>query len=196
MELISSFAVIFISIFIFFIAANETIRGTRDYEDALQGGKIPHESERGAATIKAALTTVQVGMFVSRVGETEPEVDLAVATDMEGAEYVYQPANLPQVLRGDPDWNIDTAFAAGIKLETFLLGCGAIVPVILEGLAGPVAVVKGDIAVLGLTAGKVRKWAYTDASEQLDTLVERVGTFMESDAGHATEDRILLVRLD
>lgn len=184
---------IVITVFLSIMAANEDIRDF--YESVNQGGLIPKESQQGLATIKAAVTTIKVGHFVSRKGETEPEVDIANIGDGSQVEYVASPASLTELLIIDPNWDLDTAFAAATKLFTYKLGCGAIVPVFLAGVAGPVAVEKGDTAVLAAN-GEVALYAYTDAAVATDTLIERVGTFEESDAGHATERRVLLLRLD
>jgi hypothetical protein len=165
------------------------------YEAINQGGKVPHESEKRNATLKAALATAKLGMFGHRAGESNLDIDLAVTTDGAGAEYIAELANTNEVVRTDPDWDIDTVLPLLTKVKTYLRGCGAIVPAFLETTAGPVAVEIGDLVSLGTEAGKVRKHVYADAALATDTLEEVVGEVVEADPGSAADDHIILIRL-
>ena len=176
--------------------ADNKLLASRGFLTTLQGGKIPHESERGEGQILSGVSTAKLGMFVTRNGETAPNLALAIATDGPQWEYLANVLNMAQLLRSDPNWTIDDALPdATIKVQTFKKGCGAVVPTFLEALAGPVAIEIDDIMVLGIQAGMVQKYIYTDAAVATDTLSEKVGQAAEASAGSAADDLILLIRL-
>ena len=174
--------------------ADETIRGTRGWQDADRGGPKLHQSQK--INLRVVGTTTKVGMFVTHTGETEPDAAPAITTDGRPIAYVAKPATLQNVLLSDPDWNIDAVLPDNEYFEGWRLGCGKVVPVHLEATAGPVAVVKGDLLAVGTEAGKVRKFVYADATAATDSLLEVVGTVHEADAGHATDDHVILMVLD
>lgn len=176
--------------------ADNTIYGTRGWLSVDQGGPLLHESEKMNAVGDNTETACKVGQFVTHVDETLPDVAPAITTDGRPVGYLARPADMGAVLNADPDWYIDTALPDNTDLELYKLGSGKIVPCFLEAAAGPIAVVKGDLIAVGTEAGKVRKFAYTDATAATDSLLEVVGHAAESSAGHATDDLILLVRLD
>jgi len=174
--------------------ADETIKGTRRYLKLHQGGSPPDPNKQFNATINGATATI--GHVVTRVGETEPDVALAITTDGRPAGVIIEPSRLSEVLAVDPDWNIDTVLPDNTRLLCTELGSDEIVPLFLEAKAGPVPVVKGDLIALGTEAGKVRKLVYADATAATDSLIEVVGTAAEADAGSVTDDHVLLVRLN
>jgi len=176
--------------------ADETLRGTKGFEHVNQGGRGPHESEQGQGKLKTGISTAKIGHFVTRKGAVEPFYELAVTTDGSNWEYLADIALLEEVLRLDPDWNIDTALPdALIQIRTYRKGSGAVVPVNLQALAGPIAIIKGDALALASEGGKVRKWLYTDAVDATDTQSEVIGYAEEGSAGDTSDDLVILARL-
>lgn len=105
------------------------------------------------------------------------------------------------ILNGKDD-DLDTDYAVGDIVSYAKAGSGIDVAMKLKGLAGPVAVLPGNIAQLSDTDDLICKFVSQhsltgDAQTlSLDTILDAVvGRFMEYDAGHATEIRIVLVKL-
>ena len=174
--------------------ADNTIKGTRSFLKLVQGGNNPLDDDMTSVVVNGA--TTKVGHVVTHNGETLPDAALAITTDGRPLGVVQEPSYMANVLAADPDWDIDTVLPDNTRIRVNRLGSGSIVPLFLEAKAGPVAVVKGDLIAVGTEAGKVRKYVYTDAVAATDSLLEVIGTAEESSAGSATDDLILLVRLN
>lgn len=186
---------LFILPFVLIIGMADQSLSTRGYYQWQQGGKPLGPNDLVEARTNG--TDIKIGHIVTHTGETLPDVDLAITTDGRPLGVVVGPVNLKTVLDSDPDWNPDTALPDNTKIWVAKLGCGAIGPVHLEATAGPLAVVKGTtMLAVGTEAGKVRNFAYTDATAATDSLIEVVGTAHESSAGSATDDLVILMRLD
>ena len=174
--------------------ADETLQGTHSFQTSWRGGKVPLNSE--IANVRVNGSTTKIGMPVTNAGETYPDVAPAITTDRHFLGVVNAVQNLTSVLAVDPDWDMDDVVPDNQEIEVYKKGCGAVMAMILEALAGPVALVKGDRVALGIEAGKVRKYLYTAATEATESLVEVVGTIMEASAGSAADDLVILVELD
>lgn len=174
--------------------ADETMGVTHGFRSIIRGGNVDQlrGNDFDVLTLSVGGNTAQVGDVVTIAGETYPACDLAVTTD----EHAYGIITSPLFPDNMTNWTIDTAITDGelvnvIKLNRSL---GVQVAVNLEAIAGPIAVLPGQKAVIGTTnAGHVRLWAYTDAASETDTLEEFVGTFDEIDAGSAADDHIVII---
>lgn len=175
--------------------ADNKLFADRGFLHTLQGGKIPHESERSQGTILSGVTTAKLGMFLSRNGETAPNLAIAVATDGSQWEYLYDILNMGQLLRVDPNWTIDDVIPdSEIWVQTLKKGCGAVVPCFLQSESGPIAIEVDDLMELAAD-GTIAKFVYTDGAVATDTLSEIVGQAAEASTGSTSDDLILLVRL-
>jgi hypothetical protein len=173
--------------------ADNTLYGTRGFLHGKQGGPVLNTHTMLTRRINGS--TAKVGHVVTSTGETQPDVALAITTDEKALGVIVYPTEIEDVLQSDPDWNIDTAIPDNKDIDIAKLGSGAIVACFLEAAAGPIPVERGDKIAIGTEAGKVRKFAYTDAASETDTLEEVIGYAHEASDGHATDDLIILVEL-
>ena len=165
----------------------------RGYLRSKQGGPTLESHHKMTRRVNGA--THQVGYVVSLAGETPPDLALGITTLEHAIGVIDYPTDIEAVLQEDPNWTADDVIPDNADVEVIKLGSGAIMALKLEATAGPVAVAQGDKIVMGTEAGKVRRFLYTDAASETDTLEELVGYAAEAHAGHATEDRQLLVEL-
>ena len=174
--------------------ADETLQGTHSFQTSWRGGKVPLNSE--IAIVRVNGSTTKIGMPVTQAGETYPDVAPSITTDRHFLGVVNAVQNLKSVLAVDPDWDMDDVVPDNQEIEVYKKGCGAVMAMFLEALAGPVALVKGDRIAIGIETGKVRKYLYTAATEATESLVEVIGTCYEAIAGDTGDDLIVLVELD
>lgn len=154
------------------------------------GSENLKDSDFEVVTLSVGSDIALVGEFVTHASETAPNVDLAVTSDASFVGVIVRPLLVPS-----SSWDIDTALIDGTDVVVLKpTGGRCTIAVYREPTAGPVAVVKGDIAVLGTAdKGMVRKFIYADATAATDSFVEVVGKFAEAHAGHASENRIVLL---
>jgi len=166
--------------------ADETIGATKGFTDIIVGG----EPESGDIIVRTLNGATHAGHFVTTTGETYPAVAKAVTTDEGFLGIVRRPAKSADL----EDWTVDTEIADNIDVEIVKPTGGRLqIAAFLEATAGPIAVVPGDYASLGTEAGKVRKLVYADAAAATDSFMEVVGKIVYNHAGHATEDRIVVL---
>ncbi len=183
---------------------SESLQGTHGFQSSWRGGKVPLNSE--IAIVRVNGGTTKIGFAVSHTGETYPDVAPAITTDRQVLGVVNAVQNLTTVLKGraqapvvvaDPNWDMDDVIKDNNEVEVYKLGCGAVMAMLLENKAGPVAMVKGDYIAIGADdAGKVRKYLYSDTSEATDSMVEVIGRCYEAIAGDTTNDLVVLVELN
>ncbi len=174
--------------------ADETIQADKGYQTIWRGGPVPRQDQIADVIINGS--TTKLGMVVTHNGETFPDVAPAITTDISWAGVALDIQNLQEIQKVDPDWDLDDVVPDNQQLIIAKRNSELIVALFLEAIAGPIAVAKGDLVAIGAEAGKVRKWTYTDAAAATDSFLEVIGTVHEADPGHATEDHIILVRLD
>ena len=173
---------------------DEEIQATKGYQAIQRGGPVPRQDQLAVVRVNGA--TTKLGMPVTHNGETFPDVAPAITTDGNFAGIALDVQNLLSITNIDPDWDHDDVIPDNQEIILAKKGSDLEVALRLEALAGPVAVAKGDKVALGIEAGKVRKWTYADAAEATDTSSEVIGTVQEANAGSATDDVIIIVRLD
>ena len=174
--------------------ADETMQGTKGFQTMHRAGPVPRQDQ--LAVVKAVGADIKLGMVVTHNGETFPEAAPAITTDISWAGVAYDVQNIKSVLDVDPDWDLDDVIPITQQFIIAKKGSDMIVPLFLEAIAGPIAIAKGDIIAIGIEAGKVRKWTYTDAAAATDSFLEVVGSAYEANAGSTADDKIILVRLD
>lgn len=173
---------------------DETMQGTKKFQSMWRAGPVPRQDQLAVVRVNGSGT--KLGMPVTHNGETYPDIAPAITTDISVAGIAYDVQNLLSVLNAVPAWDLDEVVPDNQELIIAKLGSDLVVPVFLEALAGPVAVAKNDLIAVGIEAGKVRKWTYADTAAATDSSLEILGTSYGAHAGHTTEDRIILLRLD
>lgn len=171
--------------------ASETMYGTHGFLDIIRKGRhllTPDNFE--TCILSVGGDTAKAGMIMTQKGESENYVDQAGTGDNPYG-ILCRPS------RPADTYDLDDAIvdATEVLILKLPLPPGVEVAVFYEHKAGPVAVEDGYPAALGSAAsGMVCLWAYTDAAAATDTLVEKVGTFAQVHAGHATEERIVCIK--
>ena len=171
--------------------ADETTSGVLGAAaEILQGGQQVADDDYIIRRINGSASIP--GMLMTEEGESAYDVAPAVTTDTVYSGVLSHPAEVLTTA-----WDIDTVIPDNKLAKLVRLGSKKIVAMLLEATAGPVALEFGDLIAAGTEAGKVRSFIYADATAATDSFLEVIGTFVgDAHAGHATEDRIILVRLD
>lgn len=136
-------------------------------------------------TIKTGLTTCKPGHIVTHASETYPDVDLCGAAEAPAG------VALGKVYPADAD-DIDTAFAAADAIRILKISFPSFIEVYVIQL-GTATILHDDIIVTA-ASGNVTKFAYTNATVQLDTLITAIGTSCMTITGNATYTKILRIR--
>ena len=156
----------------------------------------PRPEDLDILTLSVGGNTAKAGHIVTINGETYPACDLAITTDTEAYGIILEPVYPDNI----SDYDLDTAITDGelvrvLKLKPGGTGRGLQVAVFLEAAAGPIALVPGDQVAIGTEAGKARKFVYTNATEATDAPTEVIGVAAQAHAGHATDDKILIIEV-
>lgn len=123
-------------------------------------------------------------MVVTTGGATDGRVHPANSGTAD--ENVYGVAGIPEGT--DPD----TIIAIGSPVPVHKKGSGAVVWVKLLAVAGPVPINAGDIMITSATDGLVEKADESSVAAKAGTVV---GVAQHDHPGHATEDRMIRVKI-
>ena len=156
---------------------SETLANTLRWSVYAGGEKETKFAVTSDTTIKPGMC-IRVTAGLAYVAQFSDEHCSGVAKDMNGL---------------DPD----TAFAAGVKIEYFPRGAGAVVNVFLAVRSPIIAVRPGDKLALAAVDGMVRPQSgvYTDADKDTDTELHVVGICEEDEAGSKTATKFVRMRL-
>jgi hypothetical protein len=172
--------------------SDETLITTKGYLTVLRGGRDKIKaSDIITRTLSVGAATAKAGFFVTGQGEADGYVDLAVTTDLQVLGIILYPDVMPA-----DTYDVEDTLADGTDVVILKMTAkGAKVACFLEALAGPVALEEGDPVCIGSEAGKVRKWAVTDATTDILRISEIIGKITHQDAGNATADQVVVVEL-
>jgi hypothetical protein len=166
--------------------ADETLFGTRGYVSPIVAGQdLLTEKNFDTVTIKTGLTTAKAGDIVTHEGETYPDVDLRGTGEQIAGILIEQV--VPNNETDDPD----TVTVAGDywKMLKLPIPVGVRVAMFTVGVQ---TIVKGSPMYAG-AAGRILLWAYVTDDEETATTAANIGVSTEAEAGHATEERIVVV---
>ena len=174
------------------------MKATRGYASILRSPRS-EINDIHFATVKLSVggDTATAGRVLTRDGETQASTNEAQLVDLCAAGERPFGILIEPIIRPAENWDLDDALADGTLVR--MLKCpiphGVTVALFLDGQAGPIAVVLDDRVCPGAVGGIQPLSAYyTDAAYLTDTVALHIGYADEADAGHATEDRVVLVR--
>ena len=175
--------------------ADNTLYGTHGFLAVIQGGSSRlSPQDYDILTLSVGSNIAKAGMVVTIAGETYPNCDLAITTDVHAYGIILGPLYPENIA----DYDIDTAITDGEKVRVLKIGgrkLGVKVAVILEATAGPVAVMPGVQMAIGTEAGTVRNFVYADATAATDSSVEIVGICATTSPGSTTDDLIIIMEV-
>lgn len=171
--------------------ADETMYATHGFLSIVrEGAEHIKDSDIEIFTLSVGGNTAKAGYFVTQDDATDQSkiVDLAITTDENFVGQILAPVKPADA------YDLDDVLTDGIEVYVLKpMGGRVKTAAFYEPVAGPVAVNRGLIAVIGTEGGKIRLWGYTNAASETDTLEEKVGTFAQYHVGHTTEDRIVII---